>query len=186
MTANEDKGQKAEVSVEKKIETVEGKLEEMEMDLSLLLREGHTITTAKGDKLIIPALTGRTEKEAIKLIIGYLRKHSDLIKKIFAEKDGKKDKNVLSTEDIVSYVIDFADDGYDVVQQLVSILVGKDVKWANNNLLLADLVAVVIPFIKADAKPIVQAFRKNMTLGGLGKKIKNLMDDQKKSPPSTD
>ena len=144
------------------------KLEEMEADLSLMLREGHEITTAKGEKLKIPAITGTAEKEAIKIIIGYLREHSDIIEKL---KGGK-----INREDILSFVIDASDDGYDEVQKFAGAIIGKDVKWVNNNLLIADFINIISPFVRAEKTPIVKAIKKNLMMATFGQKIKETME----------
>jgi len=182
MNTKDEKGQKAKMSEDEKVEVVKDKLVAMSEDLSLMLRDGHSITTVKGMKFRVPALGGRAEKEAIKLIVGYLREHSEIIKKLFGDKADKKEGGSdFNIESIISFVIDLADDGYDVIQKIAGAIIRKDVEWVDEHLLLADLIAIITPFIRAEVKPIVQAFKQNVTLGNLGEKVKKIMGEAKEA-----
>lgn len=161
------KGSKTEAE---KVQIVKDKMKGMEDDLSLMLRDGHEITTVKGRKLQIPAITGTAEKEAIKIIVRYLREHSGIIKKLAGEGNG------LGIEDILSFVIDAADDGYEVIQGLAGSIIGKNIKWINDNLLIADLIEIISPFIRAEIKPIIKAIKKNLMMESFGQKIQKVME----------
>jgi hypothetical protein len=161
------KKEEKKLTVEEKVKIAQEKLGQSSADLAALLREGTSVVTAKGETLEIPALTGTAEKRAIKIIIDYLREHSEIIGKIFNEK--------IRPQDIISFLIDIADEGYEVVQSLAGALVGREREWVDKNLLLADLIAVVAPFLRAEVAPISRAVKGIMSREFLGGQLKAAM-----------
>lgn len=174
MTPNQGEGKK-EQSKKEKVEKAVGKLDGIAKDLSTLLREGETIVTVKGEEVVVPGLSGKSEKMAIKTIVQYLRDHSDILQKMFGD-----EKKELGAEDILSFIIDVAEDGYDTIQELASHILGKPIEWIDNHLLVPDLISIIAPFIKAEVLPISRAIRKNLTLEHLGKTVMGQMEKAKK------
>lgn len=160
MTSKKDE---RKLTAEEKVKIAQAKLGQTSADLSALLREGTSVVTVKGEELVIPALTGTAEKRAIKIIVDYLREHSEIITKIFNEK--------IKPGDILSFLIDVADEGYEVVQSLAGALVGQEREWVDKNLLLADLIAVVAPFLRAEVTPISRAMKGIVSREFLGGQI---------------
>ena len=175
MTPNQGEGKK-EQSKKEKVEKAVGKLDGIAKDLSTLLREGETIVTVKGEEVVVPGLSGKSEKMVIKTIVQYLRDHSDILQKMFGD-----EKEGLGVEDILSFIIDVAEDGYDTIQELASHILGKPIEWIDNHLLVPDLISIIAPFIKAEVFPIARAIRKNLTLDHLGQMMKKKMGEVKQA-----
>ena len=140
-------------------EMIEARLAEFQRkrdELKKMLGEGFKLTTWKGLDIDVPAIKGKVEKRAIQIILDLFIKNPKLIRPMMS----KVERGAVTPADVLNLILESISSAYDSLQHLAAILLNKDVKWVDDNLMTADLLAVARPFLTAEVEGIMEEAKK--------------------------
>jgi len=119
-------------------------------ELRILLNTGYQFTTCRGVEVKVPPFTGRHEKLAIKAMLEFFVANPDILNKVVAEATAGK----VNGSYLAKLLFTNMDKAYTAAQSVVCALLDKDLKWVDNNLMIADLIKVAKPFFAVEVDVI--------------------------------
>ena len=130
-------------------------LERMKMkmgDYKVFLREGFEIVTSRDEKIKVPPLTGKVEKEVVLAMMQFIVSEGN----IFKEFSSGKNPGIMG---LFKYLVGASGEkAFKTLQKMSAALLGKSEEWVDQHLLLTDLVEVVRPFFVIEVGLIKNKF----------------------------
>lgn len=133
------------------------RLEEQSKELAILLSQGQKFTSIiTGKEIEVPPLNGIAEKKALKIVIDFLKDNSKLFEDIWGDTEKGQGSAILMK------ILGSADGVMDIGTKIAAILMNKDESWAEENLLMVDIVKIIRPFLLAEVQQISSLVGANM------------------------